>query len=92
VEHRRLDACFTTLQIKSRTTSMSVWRFVDYLFLATGSPMALFENNDIVEIVSVVPSGLLETTLSIRLIAKGFNPSALAPKNEHVKARRRPTQ
>ena len=56
---------------------MSVWGIVGYVFLLLGSIFEIFGHNDIVEIVSVIPGGLFEVTLSIWLIVKGFNPSAI---------------
>jgi hypothetical protein len=40
--------------------------------------MALFQQSNVVEVVSVIPGGLFEITLSIWLIIKGFNTSAIA--------------
>ncbi|MCP4139306.1 MAG: DUF4386 domain-containing protein [Chloroflexi bacterium] len=57
---------------------MSVWGIIGYIVLISGSILELFAHNDIVEIASVVPGGLFEITLSIWLIAKGFNKSAIA--------------
>jgi len=55
---------------------MSVWGIIGYIFLLLGSVLELLVHNDIVEIVSVIPGGLFEITLSIWLIVKGFNSSA----------------
>ena len=55
---------------------MSVWGIIGYIFLLLGSVLELLVHNDIVEIVSVIPGGLFEITLSIWLIVKGFNLSA----------------
>ncbi|MFT6409001.1 MAG: hypothetical protein ACJAQ6_002424 [Arenicella sp.] len=52
---------------------MSVWGMIGYIFLLSGSVMELFGHNEIVDIVSVIPGGLFEITLSIRLIIKGFD-------------------
>jgi hypothetical protein len=57
---------------------MSVWGIIGYIFLLLGSIMLLLEPNDTVEIVSVLPGGLFEVFLSIWLIVKGFNSSAIA--------------
>lgn len=58
---------------------MSVWGIFGYLILLSGSISELFEHNNIVEIGSVIPGGLFELTLSIRLIAKGFDLPELIP-------------
>ncbi len=54
---------------------MSVWGIFGYLFLVSGSISELFEHNEVIEIVSVIPGGLFEITLSLWLIIKGFNSS-----------------
>ena len=56
---------------------MSAWGIIGYIFLVSGSILELFGHNDIVEIGSVIPGGLFEITLSIWLIVKGFNSSAI---------------
>ncbi len=56
---------------------MSVWGMIGYLVLLLGSISEMFRHNDIVEIVSVIPGGLFEITLSVWLIIKGFNGSAI---------------
>ena len=56
---------------------MSVWGIIGYVFLLLGSIFEIFGHNDIVEIVSVIPGGLFEITLSIWLIVKGLNPSVI---------------
>lgn len=53
--------------------AMSVWGIVGYIVLLSGSILEIFEHHDIVEIVSVIPGGLFEITLSIWLIIKGFS-------------------
>jgi hypothetical protein len=58
--------------------TLSAGGFIGYLFLVTGSTMALFQQSNVVEVVSVIPGGLFEITLSIWLIIKGFNTSAIA--------------
>jgi hypothetical protein len=50
---------------------------IGYLVLLSGSIPEMFGHNDIVKIVSVMPGGLFEITLSIRLIVKGFNGRAI---------------
>lgn len=61
---------------------MSVWGMIGYITLLLGSILLLSGPNDVVEIVSVAPGGLFEITLSIWLIVKGFNSSAIASLSE----------
>lgn len=70
---------FVSVLYKSKLIprSMSVWGIIGYIFLLSGSILELLEHNDIVEIASVIPGGLFEVTLSIWLIIKGFNSSAI---------------
>ena len=56
---------------------MSVWGMIGYVVLLLGSISEMFGHNDIIEIVSVIPGGLFEITLSVWLIVKGFNISAI---------------
>lgn len=72
---------FVSILFKSNLIprSMSVWGFMGYLFLVSGSVMALFEHSVLVETVSAIPGGLFEIMLSVLLIVKGFNSSAMAP-------------
>jgi|TARA_B110000211_G_scaffold203662_1_gene236595 hypothetical protein len=56
---------------------MSVWGMIGYVVLLLGSISEMFGHNDIIEIVSVIPGGLFEITLSVWLIIKGFNISAI---------------
>jgi hypothetical protein len=66
------------LLYKSKLTPrpLSVLGAIGYLFLVTGSVMALLQQSDLVEIISVIPGGIFEITLSIWLIVKGFKPTA----------------
>ncbi|MFT7452197.1 MAG: hypothetical protein ACI9VN_002928, partial [Patescibacteria group bacterium] len=57
---------------------MSVWGIIGYIVLVSGSVLEIFEHRDIVEMVTVIPGGLFEITLSIWFIVKGFNTSAIA--------------
>jgi hypothetical protein len=50
---------------------------IGYLVLLSGSIPEMFGHNDIVKIVSVMPGGLFEITLSVWLIVKGFNGCAI---------------
>jgi len=70
---------FVSLLYKSKLIPrlISVWGFIGYLFLLSGSVVLLLEHNSTVEVVSVIPGGLFEITLSIWLIVKGFNSSAV---------------
>jgi hypothetical protein len=56
---------------------MSVWGMIGYVVLLLGSISEMFGHNDIIEIVSVIPGGLFEITLSVWLIVKGFNLAAI---------------
>jgi hypothetical protein len=58
---------------------MSVWGMIGYVVLLLGSISEMFGHNDIIEIVSVIPGGLFEITLSVWLIVKGFNLAAIVP-------------
>jgi hypothetical protein len=73
---------FVSLLYKSNLIPrlLSNWGFIGYLFLVSGFAIALFENNNIFEIVSVIPGGLFEITLSIWLMIKGFKPCSIAPR------------
>jgi hypothetical protein len=53
--------------------AMSVWGIVGYLTLISGSVLEIYEHHDMVEIISVIPDGLFEITLSILFIFKGIN-------------------
>ena len=57
---------------------MSVWGMIGYATLLVGSILLLSGPNGAIEVASVAPGGLFEITLSIWLIVKGFNPSAIA--------------
>ena len=57
---------------------LSVWGMIGYTTLLLGSILLLSGPNGVVEVASVVPGGLFEITLSIWLIVKGFNSSAIA--------------
>lgn len=56
---------------------MSVWGIIGYLVLLSGSMLEIYEHRDIVEIVSVIPGGLFEITLSIWFIVKSFRPKEI---------------
>ena len=55
---------------------MPIWGGFGYVVLAAGSVSELFTHSDLVEIISVIPGGLFEITLSIWLIIRGFNRAA----------------
>ena len=57
---------------------MSVWGMIGYATLLVGSILLLSGPNGAIEVSSVAPGGLFEITLSIWLIVKGFNSSAIA--------------
>ena len=54
-----------------------LWGIFGYLVLTLGSISGLFGHNETIEIISVVPGGLFEITLSLWLIFKGFNRQSL---------------
>lgn len=51
---------------------MSVWGIIGYFVLVSGSMLEIYEHHDIVEIVSVIPGGLFEITLSVWFIVKSI--------------------
>ncbi|MCB0132682.1 MAG: DUF4386 family protein, partial [Caldilineaceae bacterium] len=57
---------------------MSLWGMIGYAILLSGSILLLSGPNGAIEVASVAVGGLFEITLSIWLIAKGFNSSAVA--------------
>ncbi|GEM_PF-642911 len=57
--------------------AMSAWGIIGYITLVLGSVLEIYEHRVIVEIISVIPGGLFEITLSILFIVKGFNSSKL---------------
>ena len=57
---------------------MSVWGMIGYTILLLGSILLLSGPNGAIEVASVAIGGLFEITLSIWLIVKGFNASAIA--------------
>lgn len=65
--------CVVLFQSNLIPRVMSVWGMVGYLVLAFGSTFELFEHNEMVEILSVIPGGLFEIALSLWLIIRGFN-------------------
>jgi hypothetical protein len=66
---------FTTVLYHSRLIPrlMSVWGMIGYATLLLASVSELFVHNDTIEIISVIPGGLFEISLSLLLIIKGFN-------------------
>ena len=58
---------------------MSIWGLFGYGVLITGSTVELFNHNPVIEILSVIPGGLFEVTLSLWLIVKGFSDNARLP-------------
>ena len=68
-----LMLCVVLFQSNLIPRAMSVWGMIGYLVLITGSTSELYVHNDMVDILSVIPGGLFEITLSFWLIIKGFN-------------------
>ena len=58
--------------------AMSIWGIIGYIVLVFGSVLEIYGHHEVVEIVSVIPGGLFEITLSIWLIVKGFDKSVVA--------------
>ncbi len=56
---------------------MSVWGIIGYVVLLSGSMLEIYEHRDIVEIVSVIPGGLFEITLSVWFIVKSIRPKKI---------------
>jgi hypothetical protein len=71
----------TALLYKSKLIPrpLSVLGIIGYLVLATGSVMALYTQNNEIDIISVIPGGIFEITLSVWLIVKGFNIPSQTP-------------
>jgi hypothetical protein len=65
--------CIVLFQSKLIPVALSIWGMAGYLVLASGSTSEIFGHNEVVEILSVIPCGLFEITLSFWLIFKGFN-------------------
>ena len=57
---------------------MPVWGMFGYVSLAAGSISGLYLDNEMVEMISVIPGGLFELSLSLWLIFKGFARPGLA--------------
>lgn len=66
---------FCTILYQSRLIPrlMSIWGIVGYVTLLSGSISELYAHNDMIEIISVIPGGLFEISLSLLLIFKGFS-------------------
>jgi hypothetical protein len=56
---------------------MSAWGIIGYFFFVSGSMLEIYEHHDIIEIVSVIPGGLFEITLSVWLIVKSYRPKKM---------------
>jgi hypothetical protein len=56
---------------------LAVWGFIGYIIFITGSMLAIFGYS--VDIPLEIPGGLFEIFLSIWLIVRGFNSSAIVP-------------
>ncbi|MFT4728728.1 MAG: hypothetical protein ACI9UN_003241 [Granulosicoccus sp.] len=65
--------CVVLFQSKLIPPVMSLWGMIGYLVLVSGSISELYTHNEIIEILTVIPGGLFEITLSLWLIFKGFN-------------------
>jgi hypothetical protein len=71
--------CYLLYQSKLVPRPMSVWGFIGYIIFISGTILALFGYS--VDVLLDIPGGLFEIFLSIWLIVKGFNPSAIIHKS-----------
>jgi len=71
--------CYLLYQSKLVPRPMSVWGFIGYMIFILGTILALFGYS--VDVLLDIPGGLFEIFLSIWLIVKGFNPSAIIHKS-----------
>jgi len=74
---------FVAVLYKSRIVSrvFSVWGFVGYAVFIAGTIFELFGSS--VGVLLAIPGGLFEVSLSLWLIFKGFNSSAIASANQN---------
>jgi len=70
---------FVSVLYKSKLVPrpLSIWGIIGYAILLVGSILEIFGHNAVVELIGVAPGGLFEIVLSIWLIIKGFNSSAI---------------
>ncbi len=71
--------CTVLYRSKLLPRFMPIWGMFGYVTLAAGSISELFFHNNMVEIISVIPGGLFEVSLSLWLIFRGFS----RPVNAH---------
>ena len=64
---------FALFKLKLIPKTMSIWGIIGYIILIIGSVLEINQHSDIIEIISVIPGGLFEITLSIWFIIKGFD-------------------
>ena len=69
--------CHLLLKSKLVPKVLAIWGTIGYLIFITGTILELFGYN--VGVQLALPGGLFELSLSIWLIIKGFNQSALNP-------------
>lgn len=71
--------CIVLFQSKLIPRVMSVWGMIGYVVLIAGSTSELYEHNNMVESLSIIPGGLFEITLSTWLIIRGFSHTHFHP-------------
>src|ERR687890_129320 len=72
--------CFILYRYKLIPRLMSVWGIVGYAVFLSGCILAIFGLD--FGLIHTAPGALFEVSLSLWLIAKGFNPSAFVPDSD----------
>lgn len=71
--------CVVLFQSKLFPRFLSIWGMVGYVVLLAGSTSELYEHNNMVESISVIPGGIFEITLSTWMIIRGFDHTHFQP-------------
>jgi hypothetical protein len=74
--------CFILYRYKLIPRLMSVWGIVGYAVFLSGCILAIFGLD--FGLIHTAPGALFEVSLSLWLIAKGFNPSAFVPDSDRT--------